>query len=57
MHDFWDRIDKMGNSFFLKLENLSRNEVLAIMGGFTLLYSYGKMKSGKAKSNPQNFTA
>mmetsp|Transcript_13707 Transcript_13707/g.22668 ORF Transcript_13707/g.22668 Transcript_13707/m.22668 type:complete len:507 (-) Transcript_13707:301-1821(-) len=46
MDEFWDRFDKMGNSFFLKLENISRNEILAIMGGITVLYTYGKMKSG-----------
>jgi hypothetical protein len=47
MDEFLNRFDEMGNSFFLRLENMSRNEqILFVLGGVAAVLAYGKMKSG-----------
>ena len=44
MDDLLERFDEAGNSFFLRLENLSKGEILAAV---VVLLAYGKMKSGR----------
>jgi hypothetical protein len=47
MNGLLERFDEMGNSFFLRLENMNKNEqVLFFLGGITVVLAYGKMKSG-----------
>jgi hypothetical protein len=52
MDDLLDRVDEFGNSFFLRLENMNRNEqILFFLGCSTALLAYGKMKSGAMHSS------